>query len=225
MTLQLLSEKGYRRMEEAQAEVLWRFWFDHTGTRCTHGKQCRAGVRRGALLFSSAQPRPLRPSAAAKDSRASLLTYPACAARWPGLCRRQLLGTAPRLRVQQWHAQAQPAPRLRRRAARLVRPPCCSFGAPAGLHSSDTVAMWRPAELASTRLLLRVCPFFTHSLPNHPCRAKLEKLHNSSRWGRRREDGTKWPLRVIKVVGEEGNPIVGVEAECKVSSGALCCAA
>ena len=50
-----------------------------------------------------------------------------------------------------------------------------------------------------------------------PCRAKLEKLHNSSRWGRRREDGTKWPLRVIKVVGEEGNPIVGVEAECKVS--------
>ena len=58
-----------------------------------------------------------------------------------------------------------------------------------------------------------------------PCRAKLEKLHNSSRWGRRRDDGTKWPLRVIKVVGEEGNPIVGVEAECEVSGAVAlwCC--
>ena len=112
MTLQLLSEKGYVRMEQAEAEVLWKFWFDHTA-RATEAISGRHVSEAGSC--------------------ASWLTQPACAARWPRHCRRQLLSKAPWVRMQHRHAQAQHAPRLRRRAARLVRhvlhvwcPSCCS---------------------------------------------------------------------------------------------------
>jgi hypothetical protein len=41
MTLQQLSEKGYVRMDQAEAEVLWKFWFDHTSNSCIHGELAR----------------------------------------------------------------------------------------------------------------------------------------------------------------------------------------
>lgn len=44
-----------------------------------------------------------------------------------------------------------------------------------------------------------------------PNRSKLEQLHKHSQWGRRLKEGAKAPLRVVKVIGEDGEPVVGVE--------------
>ncbi len=59
-----------------------------------------------------------------------------------------------------------------------------------------TPSMLRRAwfELSACPLVLLRC-----------CRQKLESMHNHSMWGRRRNDGHKWPLRVVKTI-QGGEP-------------------
>lgn len=56
-----------------------------------------------------------------------------------------------------------------------------------------------PADVQCIGVELPPCP--PNPLPTAR-RQKLESMHNHSMWGRRRSDGHKWPLRVVKTIQE-----------------------
>lgn len=118
LTLIKLTNDGYRRIDDQDAEQLWKFWYDWSEHSCFHGQDCMER-RRG------------------------------------GVCRQGM-------RLSEVH-----------------------------LLSGAVLPVWH----------------------------RLDMLHRSSQWARKRQtrDGTikTVPLRVVRCVTQEGEPVVGVEAVCR----------
>lgn len=49
-----MQEAGYRRIKDEEAEPLWRFWFDWSASRCTHG-EWSTGTRLGGVQERAGQ--------------------------------------------------------------------------------------------------------------------------------------------------------------------------